>query len=147
MTASGKLVYPEVGQIFTLTLQPVRGLEMVKNDGYGDWEKWRFVGTEIVETQTGQFKLVQVGYQPNLEAVRRECEKQGSLPPGQWREAFKVMYQPDRKGPIGFADPSWVRPLGLASFPYVGASGYSDFDWADDDRGDVWRWLVGVEGK
>lgn len=147
MTAT-KLVYPEIGQNFTFTLQPIGGLEMVKNDGYYDWEKWGFTGTEIDAVQTGQFKLVQVGYQPNIEAIRRECEKQGVLIPGQWREAFKASYpQADGKGPVGFPDLSWVHPLGRAGFPCVNTRGDSVFDWADGALNDDWRWLVGMASK
>ena len=48
------------------------------------------------------------------------------------------------KGPIGVLDASWASPRGGASFPCVGADGWSYFYWTGSGLSDGWRWLVGV---
>lgn len=137
-------VYPAVGQEFELTLdgdapenQP---LAMVQCDGYAG--AWKHEGPLVEGKQTRRFKLVQVGYQPGLEAVRTALAAHGEVPPGQWREALKSSYRQDGQGPVGLADPSWQNPVGIAYFPYVHSNGDSNFDWAGDEFHDDWRWLV-----
>ncbi|MBI4095061.1 MAG: hypothetical protein HY435_02620 [Candidatus Liptonbacteria bacterium] len=138
---------PNVGVEFELSLDAgsVDPLEMVRGDGY-DPKDWQFKGTRPQGKQTRRFKLVAVGYQPNLDAVRSALKAHGVIPEGQWREAFRQAYpKPDGKGPIGFADLSWVSPDGNRFFPYLDVGGerwLSDFDWAGISRRGVWRWLV-----
>ena len=141
--------YPTVGEVFELTLNgndpTIDPVEMVRRDGYNDPERWRFTGARIAGEQARRFKLVEIGYQPNFDAVCSALKQHGEIPGGQWREVFKAAFgKPDGKGPIGFADPSWGDPHGSVGFPCVYAGGASVFRWADHDFHDDWRWLVGV---
>lgn len=138
---------PDVGVEFELTIDgdATDPFGMVRNDGY-DPEGWEHKGSRVTGRQARRFKLVQVGRQPNLEAVRRALALYGDIPEGQWREAFKAAYPtPDCKGPIGVADPSWVLPDGSRDFPYL-SDGFSrwlsDFFWTAGRYVDGWRWLV-----
>lgn len=135
---------PVDGVEFELTLEPIDPLEMVCSDGY-DPEGWKFIGSPVVP-QTRRFKLVRVGHCYNLNAVCEKLKKYGSIPEGQWREAFKKTF-PRNNGqcPIGFADPSWVYPNGSASFPALdvfGGTWDSFFGWVNVGLGEHWRWLV-----
>lgn len=139
-------VYPATGEAFELTLdgnapenQP---LEMVRRDGYsGDW---KHKGPIVKGPETRQFKLVSVGYCANWAELTRKLAKQGEIPAGQWREAFKKKYpKHDGGGPIGVPDASWTLPDGDAYFPYVASDGMPSFIWAGDWF-DWWRWLVEV---
>lgn len=143
--------YPADGEVFELTLdadapenQP---LEMVRRFGYNPegWQ-WQYTSKKVLSgKQTRRFKLVAVGYCRDLKEVRQKLATHGEIPEGQWIMAFKAAYpQPDGKGPVGVADPSWVFPDGDVYFPYVGTDGGSRFRWADYARGDSWRWLVAV---
>lgn len=139
--------YPADGVEFDLTLDfdapEADPIEMVRRDGYNSPEQWQFTGKKVSGVQTRRFKLVRVGPCQNLDEVRQNLAQYGDVPEGQWREAFKAAYsRPDGNGPIGFADPSWVRPDGFVFFPYVDSDGGSDFYWADDGRAVGWRWLV-----
>jgi len=139
--------YPMIAAVFELTLdgddsknQP---LAMVRRDGYSG--NWKHKGPVVKGQHTRRFKLVQVGYCRNLDEVRQKLVAHGEIPEGQWREAFKAAYpNPDGKGPIGFADPSWLDSHDVASFPYVYSLGSSFFRWAVSDRSGRWRWLVAV---
>jgi hypothetical protein len=117
-------------------------MDMVKWAGC-DSEGWKYNGTVFVPG-TQRFELVQTGYQPNLDGVRR---KQGatSIPQGHWLKAFQEAYPSnDGKGPIGIADPSWEYPRGHAGFPVLRerAKAWSrGFCWAGLDRRGDWRWL------
>lgn len=138
------VAYPAVGQTFELTLQPVRGKEMVRRFGY-ESRGWEFRGKDIIVPQTRRFKLVQVNYCRELEEIRTRLVEHGKVPEGQWITAFKAAYpEPDGLGPVGVADPSWVDPGGGASFPVVLTDGSLGFGWADGGRGARWRWLVEV---
>lgn len=142
------VTYPAVGEVFDLTLdgdapehQP---LEMVRRDGYTG--KWEHRGPVVKGKQARRFKLVQIGYCPSFDEVRRKlATEHGKIPEGQWREAFKAAYpKADGNGPVGVADSSWVNPNGNANFPYVNTDGNSNFNWTDDDFNENWRWLVEV---
>ncbi len=140
--------YPATGKVFELTLNgsdpATHPIEMVRRDGYDNPEKWRFTGKQLDRIKTRSFKLVEIGYQPNFDAACKALKSHGTIPSGQWREAFKARDQkPDGKGPIGVADPSWVSPDGTVNFPCVYGDGESIFHWTDDDFSDRWRWLVG----
>ena len=94
--------------------------------------------------QARRFKWVSVGYCRTFDELIRKLTTCGDIPEGQWREAVKVMFEPDDEHPRGIADSSWVDPDSYADFPYVDANGDSNFAWTGIDfRGD-WRWLVGV---
>lgn len=129
---------------FTLTLNPVAAMDMVRGDGY-DPANWKFKGQGIAQPQTGRFKLVRVGYCRNLDEVRQKLGA-GNVPEGQWSKAFKAAFPAnDGNGPIGFADASWAGPVGGAGFPVLcvrGGAWRSAFVWAGDARGARWRWLV-----
>ena len=145
---SRRLPYPPIGEVFELTLDGCDPssdpIEMVRGDGYNEPERWEFKGERVIDLETRRFKLVEIGYQPNFNAVREAFREHGTIPGGQWREAFKANFEPDSKGPIGIADASWLNPLGSASFPYVDANGSSYFLWADSSFRVGWRWLVEV---
>lgn len=135
--------YPALSEVFELTIdQPFTGLGMVREDGFTNWQEWRFTGREIVP-QTKRFKLVVVGYQPNFEALTKELTKHGVIPQGQWRKSFKKAFpRPDVKGPIGVADDSWVYPDGNYYFPCVSRGGLPHFHCAGNAFNARWRWLV-----
>lgn len=140
--------YPADGEIFELTLNgdvPENDpIEMVRRDCY-DPAGWKYIGKKVTGKQVRRFKLVRVGRCRNLNEVREKLVAHGSIPEGQWREAFKTAYpEPDENSPVGFADPSWVDPDGNANFPYIYGGGNSDFRWADNDFNEDRRWLVGV---
>lgn len=139
--------YPSTDEPFPLTIAtPFTGIDMVRLDGFSDWKKWKFSGKEIILPQTNQFKLVQIGYQPNWEAVKAALAHHGIIPQGQWRRAFKEAYpHHDGKGPIGVADASWVSPHGPVRFPSVYSDGATDFYWTAYDFRVSWRWLVAVQ--
>ena len=142
--------YPELDEVFELELDadapenaPLPG--MVNAFGY-DPDGWEFTGTPLAGNLKGKFKLVQVGAQPNLDAVEAALEaKYGPTPSGQWMRAFKYVFPiADGKGPIGVADASWVHPDSFGRFPYVNYSGRPYFRWTGHDPYDNWRWLVAV---
>ena len=141
------LVYPALNEVFELAIiQPFTGLEMVRNDGYTNWQEWRFTGREIFVPQKKKFKLVTIGYQLNFDAVTKELAKHRAILQGQWRTAFKKAFpSPDGKGPIGIADASWVGPHGFVRFPCVDSGGHPYFHWTAFDFDDGWRWLVEVK--
>lgn len=140
-----KKVPPANGVEFELTLDVTDPMEMVQDiyNPYG----WKFTGSNVVP-QTRTFKLVRVGSCANLKEVREKLAEHGSIPEGQWREAFKKTFpKHDGQGPIGFVDPVWVDPDGYAYFPMlhgVGKIWYSNFNWDGEDFEENWRWLVEV---
>ncbi|MDP2587789.1 MAG: hypothetical protein Q8P33_03380 [bacterium] len=145
--AQPKAVYPSIGEVFELTLEPVKALEMVKSDGYNP-EGWQFRGKEITKPETRKFKLVQVGYCDSFEQLQKKLKKHGKSPQGQWREAYKKAFpEPDGQGPVGFADPSWLSPDRRARFPFVRTGGASVFFCADYGFHEYWRWVVEVESS
>ena len=144
--------YPQVAEAFELELDGDADgntpLGMVKAFGYNP-EGWKFQGEAVTGKHKGKFKLVQIGYQPNLDAAKAALEaKHGPTPQGQWMKAFKDAYpEADGKGPVGIADASWVGPYGGVLFPYVRSNGGPSFRWTDYLR-EYWRWLVAVpEGE
>lgn len=139
--------YPADGVEFELTLDfdapEVGPIAMVSADGYSSPEKWKFTGQKLSGIQTHRFKLVRVGDCRNLDEVREKLAQYGEVPAGQWRAAFKAAYpKPDGQGPIGFADPSWVYPVGFVGFPCVYSDGGSFFGWAAGGHDGGWRWFV-----
>ncbi|OGH68918.1 MAG: hypothetical protein A3J66_02130 [Candidatus Magasanikbacteria bacterium RIFCSPHIGHO2_02_FULL_47_14] len=141
------MTYPALDEIFELTLDgdapENRPLEMVRADGYDEPEKWKHTGLTVTGQQTRRGKLVLVGYCDSFDEVKAKLAAQGTIPEGQWREAFKARYPTlDGKGSIGVADASWASPHGGASFPYVDSFGFSLFDSADGGFDERWRWLV-----
>lgn len=137
-------LYPADGEIFTLTInRPFTGLEMVRDDGFSNWQEWKFTGQEIAVAQTKRFKLVSIGEQMNWEAIILELVKHGKIPMGQWRKVFKGAYpEPDKNGPIGIADVSWINPRGSANFPYINTDGTERFELTSSIFYGYWRWLV-----
>ena len=143
-TPAPKLPHYADGVVFEMTLDGDASenhpLEMVRKDGYTG--AWKHNGSKVKGRQTRRFKWVAVGYQSNLEALCAALAPHGKIPEGQWREAVKQMFEPDREHPRGIADPSWEYPDGRVLFPYVDRDGLSDFHWASRDRDGRWRWLV-----
>src|SRR3989338_6402095 len=90
-------VVPEEGLLFRLSLRPVRGLDMVRDSGYRDWERWRFLGREIEEVETKDIVLFSLGTCRDIEYARAllaEGSEGGlRLVAGQWREAFRLTYR------------------------------------------------------
>lgn len=148
--AAPTITLPGIGVEFELTLDgnATDPIGMLRSDGI-DPKGWQFKGTKPRGVQTRRFKLVQVGCQPNLDAVRAALATHGDIPEGQWREAFKAAYPTSGgKGLIGVADPSWVSPGGYRLFPYLGGGGsrwLSSFRCTDDGSFGGWRWLVACE--
>ncbi|MDP3725121.1 MAG: hypothetical protein Q8R20_01480 [Nanoarchaeota archaeon] len=136
------------GEIFALTIDlgapESDPIAMVLKDGY-DPERWKFTGVKLVGVHTRRFRLVSVGYCRDLDEVRQKLAEHGTPAEGQWREAFRKAYPtPDKNGPIGFADSSWVDPGGYAVFPYVWTRGGSGFRWTLLGFDGLWRWVVAV---
>ncbi len=52
------------------------------------------------------------------------------------------MAEPDGKGPVGVADPSWLDPGDRVNFPYVGTDGDSSLIWVGRVFRELWRWFV-----
>lgn len=124
---------PAVGEVFELTLEgTVDPIGMFRADGI-DPKGWKHKGKKVKGGQTKKFKLVQIGYCSNWDAVLEGLKPHGGVPEGQWREAFKKAYpRPDGKGPVGVADASWVSPDGRRYFPYVhddGEAWFALFNW------------------
>jgi len=132
-------------QTFKLTLNPVKGVDFPKKFGYsGDW---KFTGKEITEKQTKAFKLVEVGYQPDFESLKKELEKHGTIPQGQWIMAFKEKYPKGIGEWVGIADSSWVDPGRDVYFPFVFTDVDLSFGWTGSDFDADWRWLVEVQAS
>jgi hypothetical protein len=146
---SDRMPLPRVGEVFQLILNPaIAPLDMIRHDA-GNLDEWKFKGRAVTEPQTRRFKLVRVGYSPNLDHVRRHLTMPGQRPAnGQWREAFSLAFPTvDGDGPIGFPDASWVHPCGKAAFLLLGGSSgawSSGSLWADVDLYADWRWMVEV---
>lgn len=142
--------YPEVGEVFELELDadnpenaPLPG--MLQAFDYNP-EGWRFTGTPLTGKHQRKFKLVQIGYQPNLEAAKKVLQASyGPTPSGQWMKAFKDAYpKSDSMVPVGVADASWISPYGDIHFPCVDSDNEPGFYWTGHDLGERWRWLVAV---
>lgn len=148
---------PANGVKFQLTLKSSADpFGMFKNDGYCI-KGMKFTGAKIAPKTCRTFKLVQVGWCADLNGVRKKLKKHGSIPEGQWREAFKNAfprygsYNPENgPNPIGFPDPSWTRMDNFqnrAFFPVLfwdeeNGKWHSDFLWTG--LGGNYRWLVRV---
>ena len=140
-------VYPAVGEIFELTLNgddfTNDPIEMVRRCGYDGFERWQFEGECVVGTQSRPFMLVGIGDQLNFSEVRKALAEYGPFQEGQWREAFMAAYpEPNGKGPMGVADPSWRGPDGFLYFPYINTGGRPHFNRASTTFLDCWLWLV-----
>lgn len=138
---------PNVGEKFSLTINfdEVDPLEMARKDGY-DTAGWNFTGRRPSGIITQEFKLVRVAPFRRIDDIRRALTAHGTLPKGMLREAFRQTYPlPDRQGPIGIADSSWLSLRGQRLFPSLGGRGNewrSAFIWANVVRDVSWRWLV-----
>lgn len=143
------LPIPQIGEVFELTFDPAEAnpIEMVRRAGYDAAAKWVFNGPEVTGTPTSKFKLVNVGYRPNIDEVNRVLVEQHGPPAlGQWREAFKKKYtRSDRRGPIGFTGSEWVSRVFF--FPYIDHDDASDpfpFRWTYAELSLRWRFVVEV---
>ncbi len=138
------MTYPVIGEIFELTLDGTatknQPLEMVHADGF-NVQNWNHKGPVVRQRETRRFKLVEVGYCKNLDEVMSKLAVHGRIPPGQWREAFKVRYRYSRR-PVGIADASWVDPMNRAEFPCIYAEGGLGFCGPSYQFDTNWQWLV-----
>lgn len=141
---------PKVGERFTLTLKANEAnntpLGIVKEWGYSK-RGWKHRGEVLTGEQTKEFMLVEVGYQSNIDAVKRAIEMLYGIPPkqhkGQWKQAYLAEYEPNSTNHIGIADNSWVTPDGNHVFPCLLADGRSRFSWSGHDFDkEEWLWLV-----
>lgn len=144
---------PQVGEVFKLELDadvPENTPDgMIKAFGHNHRD-WGFTCIPLTGKLERNFKLVQIGPQPDLKAAKERLEAEyGPTPSGQWMKAFNDAYpKPDDKGPIGVADFSWAYPGGFSRFPYVGYDGKPGFYHPGIGLGEGWRWLVSVpEGE
>jgi len=142
---------PADNEEFELTLEPTDPMEMVVVSGYDPF-RWGFKGSEVSLPLTRRFKLVHVSYCFWVGEVQEKLRTHGSIPKGQWREAFKKAFPGSNGGAIGFADPSWLRPDGHALFPVLDSyceTWRSDFRLNTEVMGldwiSYWRWLVEVD--
>jgi len=141
--------YPKVGEVFELTLDPVKGLEMLKNsprEYLSDQEYWELRCQEITEPETRRFKLVSEDYKWAFNILCKALRKHGKVATAPWREALRASFRPDGHGPVGVAYDAWVDPDGDVYFPYVDTDGYSYFTWHVNcgEFDGSWRWLVQV---
>lgn len=139
--------YPELGEEFELTLdgdhpdnQPTAMKRGDGNDG------WTYRGDSTVRgIVTKRFKLMKFGYRKEPGFVRREYAGHGTVPEGQWRQAFIATFPThDGKGPVGIPDSSWQLGAGGYYFPCVNKEGIADFYWGGHGLDKEWRWLVCV---
>jgi hypothetical protein len=139
--------YPIDDEVFTLALtKPITGLEMVRADGYKEWQQWKFVGQEIAAPQVKRFKLVTIGRCSDFEMVKTRLAARGKIPQGQWRDALKQAFPGAvSHGPIGVADASWVEPSPTMQFPSILDDGEAGFSHVIEMFDGTWRWLVEVE--
>jgi len=145
-------ILPVNGVEFGLILKsPIDGLKLVHLFGSRP-RGWCYTGQLMTGSFTRRFKLESVGDCTDLEDVRDKLVPFGNIPQGQWLQVFREVYpQNDGWGPIGVADPSWVRPddeLG-ERFPVVYRGLLGDwrprFGHTQNARGVRWRWLVEVK--
>ncbi len=136
--------YPVDDEVFTLTIEkPFTGLEMVRDYGFIEWQRWKFFGQEITEPQTKSFKLVSIGRCIDFDMVKRKLTEHGAIPQGQWCRALASAYpKAVRNGPIGVADASWGEPSPADHFPFILDDGDESFDHVVDMFDGAWRWLV-----
>lgn len=141
---------PDLSEEFELTIDGDQAdpVAMAQADGY-DPAAYEFSGRRVRGTQTRRFKLVRVGFASTLDQAIPELEKVGRNPEGVWREAFLAEYpEPDGRGPIAIADPSWKRRSdGFTIFPVIGVNGgqwLRDFGGTISPRRRYWRYLVEV---
>ena len=149
----------QTGEMFELTMYSivVEHPELVFRDySYGGVStSFRGTQTNICETGQHHFKLVDIGDQPNLEGVRKELEKHGQVPCGQWIEAFRFRFPlSDGIGSVGVADPSWITSVwagrGLSHPMLTNYYGHSrpwgpSWNWCNHWKPSGLRWLVQVD--
>ncbi len=138
-----------LNKVFELTLDgdaPENDpLQMVRAYGCSDPEKWKHTGMKVIGRETRRFKLVEIGYKPNFESVKKALARHGSIPEGQWREALKKRFLGAPGRLVGVADVSWFDPFGYPYFPCVNDDGASAFGWIDRGFFEYWLWLVEVK--
>ena len=139
--------YPKDDEVFSLTIEtPFTGLDMVRDDGFVNWQEWKFIGEEIAEPQTKRFKLVTIGRCIDFDMVKRKLAEHGAIPQGQWRRPLaKAFPKAISNGPIGISDASWVDPGPTDQFPFILDEGEESFDHVVDMFDGTWRWLVEVK--
>ena len=158
--------FPTLGDIFELTLDrsKVTTKKMPKKDGYGA-AALTFLGRDIENIQTKEFKLVRVYYcedlhnAQNIHSLLSNIKQEGKLAEGKWREVFKkkfprplkTAFSPDESGPIGFAGsmPGWVEFSGKRWFPSLVVTDNDLLKWKSTfhpvhGRFVNWLWLVEI---
>jgi len=121
--------YPQLNEEFKLELDadapensPIIGMVQVfAEDSAKDPDGWRFTGTLLAGKLRGRFKLIRIDFEQGVEAAKAKFEAQGSIPAGQWMQAFIAAYpKSDGNGSVAIPDASWISPRGLAYYPCVG---------------------------
>jgi hypothetical protein len=145
--------YPKIGEIFELSMpSPPLGLEMVRDVGIEDWERWRYASAEVTEPQVGLFKLIQVGACWSFAEVQNRMHSRGVIiPAGQWCPAFGAAFAHcGERRMAGIAAYSfWSAWNGMYYFPCIGRGGVPIFCWRGCEYrpyvfGREWDWLVQV---
>ncbi len=135
---------PVVGRIFNLTYDfgPNPKPEKIPNS-IGYTNSWKFHGHVLVGMQTGRFKWVTIGPQPNLEAVRSVLTKyHGPVPDGQWLMAIGNRFCSTEW--YGIADGTWENSNDHTfNFPVITA-GRIGFCNAEKSLSRAFHWLVEV---
>lgn len=137
--------FPQAGEVFELTAtKELTGLGLVAYFGFYP-DRWQFTGKTVTAGTTKRFRLVEVGYQPNLAAVAKVCTKPGQkVPEGVWMQTFSETFGSNirDRNIVGVADSSWVNPRGLVEFPLVYKHSGRSFSRADNVQDDDLLWLV-----
>jgi len=112
---------------------------------------WQFTSTRPMGAQTGRFKIVSIGEQPDIASVIDALAEHGRVPEGQWLEAFVRTYQSAEKGAlIGSPDASWKWLYNNVNFfPFLGSREHRESSkirfTCGYDFSISWRWLVRVD--
>jgi hypothetical protein len=150
MPNSTKLSYPKVGEVFELTIPVISPYMMLRWAGVTREdarraENFRFLGDKMTVPIRGHFRIVQVGYQPNVSHLSAALDEKGYRPNGQIMKGFHDRYPvTDGEGPIGVLDSAWVHMLRGPCFPYIDKRGIPSLRRNSGEFSSVWRWIAGV---
>ncbi|MFA6392319.1 MAG: hypothetical protein WCW66_06295 [Patescibacteria group bacterium] len=142
---------PDLGVEFELTIRGDNSEHRWMVDklaGSFKFKNYRYYGLKPKKEgrQTRRFKLVKVGYRPDVSGICREVARQGMYTPeSQWLEAFRRAYpvQGERPG-IGIANPDWE---GHYPVLHCNSSGWYYCLRRPEFCSEHWIWLVGCETR
>lgn len=146
----GVVLVPDDNIGFELTLNPreTDPIKMVRADGYGSPEKWKFLGEPILTPLTKMFVHLNLGYCRNLaDAEAKAVAKGYELADGRFRVAYqKKFHKPTRSIAAVFGGSGWQNPVGNRHcVPYLGVSGerwYSCLYWSVNGFPEDCRWVA-----